>query len=41
MGSGKLGHPEGEVALTRAAGKHDIIQMVRDFLPSRKARNRS
>lgn len=26
---GKLGHPEGEVALTRAAGKHNIIQMVR------------
>jgi L-lactate dehydrogenase (cytochrome) len=25
---GKLGHPEGEVALTRAAGKEDIIQMV-------------
>lgn len=25
---GKLGHPEGEVALTRAAGKDDIIQMV-------------
>jgi hypothetical protein len=25
---GKLGHPEGEVALTRAAGNHDIIQMV-------------
>lgn len=27
--TGKLGHPEGEVALTRAAGNHDIIQMVR------------
>jgi L-lactate dehydrogenase (cytochrome) len=27
--SGKLGHPEGEVCLTRAAGKHDIVQMVR------------
>jgi L-lactate dehydrogenase (cytochrome) len=25
---GKLGHPEGEVTLTRAAGKHNIIQMV-------------
>lgn len=25
---GKLGHPEGEVALTRAAAKHDIIQMI-------------
>lgn len=25
---GKLGHPEGEVCLTRAAAKHDIIQMV-------------
>jgi len=26
---GKLGHPEGEVTLTRAAAKHGIIQMVR------------
>jgi hypothetical protein len=26
--SGKLGHPEGEVTLTRAAAKHGIIQMV-------------
>lgn len=25
---GKLGHPEGEVCLTRASGKHDIIQMI-------------
>ncbi|GFZ46812.1 Cytochrome b2, mitochondrial [Saitozyma sp. JCM 24511] len=25
---GKLGHPEGEVCLTRAAAKHDIIQMI-------------
>ncbi|WVR06812.1 hypothetical protein IAU60_003848 [Kwoniella sp. DSM 27419] len=25
---GKLGHPEGEVTLTRAAAKHDIIQMI-------------
>lgn len=25
---GKLGHPEGEVVLTRAAATHDIIQMV-------------
>jgi L-lactate dehydrogenase (cytochrome) len=25
---GKLGHPEGEVILTRAAGKHGIIQMI-------------
>lgn len=25
---GKLGHPDGEVALTKAAGKHDVIQMV-------------
>ncbi|KAK4685865.1 L-lactate dehydrogenase (cytochrome), partial [Tremellales sp. Uapishka_1] len=28
---GKLGHPEGEVVLTRAAGKHNIIQMVSVF----------
>ncbi|KAH6895224.1 FMN-dependent dehydrogenase-domain-containing protein [Thelonectria olida] len=25
---GKLGHPEGEVCLTRAASKHNIIQMI-------------
>lgn len=25
---GKLGHKEGEVLLTRAAGKHDVIQMI-------------
>ncbi|KAF7546573.1 hypothetical protein G7Z17_g8341 [Cylindrodendrum hubeiense] len=25
---GKLGHAEGEVVLTRASGKHDIIQMI-------------
>ncbi|RSM14912.1 hypothetical protein CEP52_001077 [Fusarium oligoseptatum] len=25
---GKLGHPEGEVILTRAANKHDVIQMI-------------
>ena len=25
---GKLGHPEGEVVLTRASHSHDIIQMV-------------
>lgn len=25
---GKLGHPEGEVCLTKAAAEHDIIQMV-------------
>jgi len=25
---GKLGHPEGEVALTRAAGVEGIIQMI-------------
>lgn len=25
---GKLGHPEGEVCLTRASGKHDVIQMI-------------
>src|SRR5437764_8238893 len=26
---GKLGHPEGEVILTRGAGLHKVIQMVR------------
>lgn len=26
---GKLGHPDGELTLTRAAAKHGIIQMVR------------
>lgn len=25
---GKLGHPEGELNLTRAAAKHGVIQMV-------------
>lgn len=25
---GKLGNPEGEVVLTRAAAKHDVIQMI-------------
>lgn len=25
---GKLGHPEGEVALTRAAASHNVIQMA-------------
>ncbi|KAK7432601.1 Cytochrome b2, mitochondrial precursor [Neonectria magnoliae] len=25
---GKLGHPEGEVVLTRASAKHDVIQMI-------------
>ncbi|WVQ79977.1 hypothetical protein IAT38_002078 [Cryptococcus sp. DSM 104549] len=25
---GKLGHPEGELCLTRAAAKHDVIQMI-------------
>ncbi|PVF97502.1 hypothetical protein CPB86DRAFT_785806 [Serendipita vermifera] len=25
---GKLGHPEGELTLTRAAGKHGVIQMI-------------
>lgn len=25
---GKLGHPEGETVLTRAAAKHDIVQMI-------------
>lgn len=28
---GKLGHPEGEVTLTRAAAKHGVIQMVRRY----------
>lgn len=32
---GKLGHPDGELNLTRAAAKYGIIQMVRDFLRSR------
>jgi hypothetical protein len=26
---GKLGHPDGELNLTRAAAKHGVIQMVR------------
>lgn len=31
---GKLGHPDGELNLTRAAGKHGVIQMVcRGFYP--------
>ncbi|PGH00304.1 hypothetical protein AJ80_09198 [Polytolypa hystricis UAMH7299] len=25
---GKLGHPDGEVCLTRAAGTHDVVQMI-------------
>ena len=25
---GKLGHPEGEVVLTRAARKHNVVQMI-------------
>ena len=25
---GKLGHPEGEVVLTRSAHKHNVIQMI-------------
>jgi L-lactate dehydrogenase (cytochrome) len=29
---GKLGHPDGELNLTRAAGKHGVVQMVREFL---------
>jgi L-lactate dehydrogenase (cytochrome) len=29
--SGKLGHPEGEVTLTRAAAKQGVIQMVSRF----------
>lgn len=27
-GGGKLAHPDGEVGLTRAAGKHEILQWV-------------
>ena len=26
---GKLGHPDGELNLTKAAAKHGVIQMVR------------
>jgi len=35
---GKLGHPDGELNLTRAAGKNGVLQMVniRDSLPHRK-----
>jgi L-lactate dehydrogenase (cytochrome) len=29
---GKLGHPDGELNLTRAGGKHGVIQMVRRLL---------
>lgn len=29
---GKLGHPDGELNLTRAAAKHGVIQMVRFYL---------
>ncbi len=29
--SGKRGHPEGEVVLTRAANKHNVIQMIPTF----------
>ena len=28
MTTGKLGHPEGEVILTRGAKKHNVIQMI-------------
>ena len=31
MALGKLGHPDGELNLTRAAGKTDIIQMISTF----------
>lgn len=37
---GKLGNPEGEVVLTRAAGKHNIIQMVSSHWPGTKLENR-
>jgi L-lactate dehydrogenase (cytochrome) len=30
---GKLGHPDGELNLTRAAAKHGVIQMVRSLSP--------
>lgn len=30
---GKLGHPDGELNLTRAAAKHGVIQMVSILLP--------
>lgn len=31
---GKLGHKDGEVCLTKAAGKHGVIQMVRHSFPA-------
>lgn len=31
MALGRLGHPDGELNLTRAAGKHGIIQMTSTF----------
>ncbi|THH06540.1 hypothetical protein EW145_g4020 [Phellinidium pouzarii] len=31
MALGKLGHPDGELCLTRAAGKHNVIQMISTF----------
>jgi hypothetical protein len=30
---GKLGHPDGELNLTRAAAKHHVIQMVCMYFP--------
>jgi len=30
---GKLGHPDGELNLTRAAARHGVIQMVRYYVP--------
>ena len=30
---GKLGHPDGELNLTRAAARHGVIQMVRHYVP--------
>lgn len=31
---GKLGHPDGELNLTRAAAKHGVIQMVQYSFPT-------
>lgn len=36
---GKLGHPDGELNLTRAAAKHGVIQMVCAFSDIGCARN--
>jgi L-lactate dehydrogenase (cytochrome) len=31
MASGKLAHPEGEIVFTKAARKHNVIQMIPTF----------